>query len=371
MRGITLFAILVLGVGGLRAQQNEDVSLRVGRLHENKKNHTETEGDVIHLMIHHALGLKTEAARYLDLTKSEQSVTKVAAKAMLLEIERDLARRASELREKTSEIGAAKATSPGHAAPVSVEIDPNRAEGVQGGKIEVPAPPQEFIESVVGKVEPKKPEPSESAREKTKPAKSDRVIAIITGSGDHRAVGRVLFQAGKYKAALEELKYLEKDKKAPLAELFILARCNEELHKVARAKSETVDANAQKELANAAQAEVIALDMIKRKVHSVAVGGTYASAREYARLQSIVTKSRATAATLTSEFKLLRQESAKRFEKAYEILLLIEGRDLVKNSDAVEVLGEWGKAARSARNVMRWLDSKGRWVAPKPKWSGD
>ena len=110
---------------------------------------------------------------------------------------------------------------------------------------------------------------------------------LIKGSSNHSLVGRVLFRAGKYESAIEELLPIASHSGSDLSDLFHLALSYEKLGR--------------------------------------------------------------------------QKDDRSLLAKANDLFSRLEARDSHEAQDGQLVLGQWGRAARTARQTMLWLLDEGEW----------
>lgn len=342
--------LVALGCGGgssLAAQERSDLRIDYNAMQHEREKHSATEGRLIHILIRHSLGLPIEAKDYLKLTESEAGMSVSAARQTLREAQRDLALRAAELERKELSANAAPASEVKPGTQRKPDLGPQQAPVARDLPIRLPIFTQK--KQTTGTNEPK----------------PQRVVAVISGSRDKSAVGRILFKAGKYETALKELAPLENDKNADYADLFYLARCYEELHDLAKAVAAKAEARAANAKWTAALAKSRADEIRTAGQHMRSTGGTLASEIRYKELRDTIKVASQQAAAGTQEFNEKMREAAGHYERAYSIFILIEGRDVRKTEDAKEVPGKWAEAARSARNMMKWIETNDAWTPPK------
>ncbi len=284
-------------------------------------------------------------------------MTESVARAKLRELQTDLAARAAELKSESK--GLPELTERAAAVPL-VDTSPATSGATAASRRQLEPTPRPVQQQPA--VEPSRP--------KTKATRpTGKVQAVITGSSNHSAVGRILFKAGNYRKALQELAPLEKDRSADLGDLFYLARCHEELHRVvkeqaAMAKGEASKASARAEVARRAA------DAIRDSGRSNrAVGGTMQSKAEHDSLRQQQAAATSAHKTQTALADQLNRESAHYYEKAYNVFILIEGRDLRSGIDGKDAPGQWAEAARSARNMMQWISTRREWTPPAIQWN--
>lgn len=321
------------------------------------------EGKLIYTLIRHSLGLSVDAEKYLDLTSDEAGIQVATARQQLKDLQEAVVAQALEFeRAQESVLGF-----PDDAPPAELMIDVPLTDP-QLSVVERPDPVV-VSDPVVFRTSPPEETVQQDHSADSEPDSVDRVYGVIRGSADRGVVGRILFRTGDYEGALRELAPLEEDKESDFGALFYLARTNEELHNLARGEALGYERDATWAREAADHAEEEAAKIREDGGHLRSQGGTVESVARFNQLRKLSEDANLEADEHNRKYKAKSQEAAGYSEKAYSILLLIEGRDQRNTAEGEAVPGEWAVAARSARNMMKWIETSENWSPPKLNWS--
>ncbi len=223
MRTILAVGALALAAAAQVKEAKELPELReeLARMkHELQRTASDAER-LLELRIRHDLGLSAETTAHFSLGEAERALTTGVGERTLRDEEDKLATlgvRLQELEAKLAERKRRPADPP--AEPVSGTPRPREDHKPVSGAVQEP-PPAQPTDSRPKQKRPKPPPPGQPL--------------LIQGSTDRRSVGRILFRAGRYRAAVEELSAAAAGADAEFVDLFYLAQSYEKLGEFAQA----------------------------------------------------------------------------------------------------------------------------------------
>ncbi|MCA8956995.1 MAG: hypothetical protein KDC87_13035 [Planctomycetes bacterium] len=362
--------VVLLAAHTVAAQGSADpgktASVSLSQMQRDREQQAVREGKLIHLLMRNALGLPIDGEAHLALTKGEEGMSKAAATAQLREVRTELARRAAELAAKRKELSL-----PENAPLPTARLDSAAAAPPVGSAPRRPVstsrrpekqPPPRMPTTATPRTSPKSGSEAEQTTEQDPQNKQARTI--IVGSANRGAVGRILFKAGKYAAALRELEGAENDRQAELADLFYLARTHEEIHNEAKRRARAASRAAARAKQQRTDSEAAAAKLRDAGRHLRSAGGTVQSVAEYERLMGARAAAEKEATKQDAAHESAQRDAAKHYEKAYSIFAKIEARDVTKSEAGTETSGHWGTSARVARNMLKWIETNAEWTPP-------
>lgn len=187
------------------------------------------EERLLELRIRHGLGLTTDSAAPFLVQDGERTSASGASDRALRDEEAELSRLNRLLEDVQKKAAADKARSP---LPLDFEAPKS------GEKDGVRRPPQARQADTAPKAAgtgQKDPESTSRPAEAKRPKADSAPKLLVAGSTDRRTVGRVLFHAGRYKEAREELLEAVQLDPPELEDHFLLAQCHERLGEPAKA----------------------------------------------------------------------------------------------------------------------------------------
>ncbi len=216
-------------------------------LHENlqkfkiaKERSQNREGHLLHLAFRHSLGLPIDGAQYFTLDQEEQNLSV-----------QDINLKLQETQDQIKGLAVTHLQLKVGVKERQAQILAQQPEGAEGAidygtdvhtEILPAIPPAPAIESADVRIhqpfeineghDPAVTEPSTEAGHQES-GELEEFNPVIRGSKDRGVVGKILYKAGKYAAAVRELTSLQSDPNVKIVDLFYLAKSYEGLHETA------------------------------------------------------------------------------------------------------------------------------------------
>lgn len=218
--------------GSEEPRQTDDpnkLEAELSRLKSELQRITIDEERLLELRVRHGLGLTTDGAAPFLLQDGGRTLVSGASDRALRDEEAELSRLNRLLDEVQKKAAADKAKSP---LPLDVEAPKS---GEKDGVRKAPQARQADTVSRPPTTGRQDPEATSRPAETRRPRVDAGPKLLVAGSTDRRTVGRVLFHAGRYKEAREELLEAVQLDPPELEDHFLLAQCHERLGEPAKA----------------------------------------------------------------------------------------------------------------------------------------
>jgi hypothetical protein len=240
-RALVMIAVLACGVAAQFPDQRV-METDFERFHEEKLKSAAREDRLHEMFYRHALGLPVDVTQLFAMTKAEAAIPRARAEEDVRRIRKGVRSLIKEyetlkLQVKRAQIEIAKPARPGlqTGLPGGGSLLPHRI--VKPGPAiarTIPRGRKPGRRKPGGQPVRHRPVRHRPGRRRPTTRPSGQIL-LIKGSSDHSQVGRVLFRAGKYDNAIQELESITGHQKADIIDMFHLALSYE---KQARAKGD-------------------------------------------------------------------------------------------------------------------------------------